>query len=89
MQKEVANYFNLKPADLKSQKRHQLVARPRQIAMYLSRKLVKASFPEIGNKFGGKDHTTVMSACRKIEGLIGSDPKTRHTVEQLERLLTQ
>ena len=89
VQKEVANYFNLKPADLKSAKRHQLVARPRMIAMYLSRKLVKASYPELGQRFGGKDHTTVMSACRKIDELIGSDPKTRHAVEQLERNLTQ
>src|SRR5579883_2925840 len=89
VQKEVANYFNLKPADLKSGKRHQLVARPRQIAMYLARKLVKASYPELGQRFGGKDHTTVMSACKKIEQLMVSDPKTRHAVEQLERNLTQ
>src|SRR5262249_17048941 len=89
VQKEVANYFNLKPADLKWTKRHQLVARPRMIAMYLSRKLVKASHPELGQRFGGKDHTTVMSACKKIEELISSDPKTRHAVEQLERNLTQ
>jgi len=89
IQKEVALYFNLKPADLKSARRQQLVARPRQIAMYLSRKLVKASYPELGQRFGGKDHTTVMSACRKIEDLVVSDPKTRHVVEQLERNLTQ
>lgn len=89
VQKEVANYFNVKLADMKSQKRHQAIARPRQIAMYLARKLCKASYPELGQKFGGKDHTTVLSACRKIEQLVGSDPKTRHTVEELERHLSQ
>ena len=88
VQKEVANYFNVKLADLKSPKRHQAIARPRQIAMYLARKLCKASYPELGNRFGGKDHTTVLSACRKIEKLVQDDPKTRHTVEELERHLS-
>ena len=89
VQKEVANYFNIKLADLKSQQRHQAVARPRQIAMYLARKLVKASYPELGNRFGGKDHTTVLSACRKVDELIKSDQKTRNIVDELERRLTQ
>lgn len=89
VQKEVANYFNVKLADLKSPKRHQAIARPRQIAMYLARKLCKASYPELGQRFGGKDHTTVLSACRKIDALVQTDPKTRHTVEELERHLSQ
>jgi chromosomal replication initiator protein len=89
VQKEVANYFNVKLTDLKSPKRHQAIARPRQIAMYLARKLCKASYPDLGQRFGGKDHTTVLSACRKIESLVQSDPKTRHTVEELERHLSQ
>ncbi len=89
VQKEVANYFNVKLADLKSPKRHQAIARPRQIAMYLARKLCKASYPDLGQRFGGKDHTTVLSACRKIEELVQTDPKTRHTVEELERHLSQ
>jgi chromosomal replication initiator protein len=88
VQKEVANYFNVKLTDLKSPKRHQAIARPRQIAMYLARKLCKSSYPELGQKFGGKDHTTVLSACRKIEQLVQTDPKTRHTVEELERHLS-
>jgi len=88
VQKEVANYFNVKLTDLKSPKRHQAIARPRQIAMYLARKLCKASYPELGQRFGGKDHTTVLSACRKIEQLVQTDPKTRHTVEELERHLS-
>ena len=89
VQKEVANYFNVKIADLKGQKRHQTIARPRQIAMYLSRKLCKASYPELGQKFGGKDHTTVLSACRKIESLIQEDIKIRHIIQEIERHLTQ
>jgi chromosomal replication initiator protein len=89
VQKEVANYFNVKLADLKSPKRHQAIARPRQIAMYLARKLCKASYPELGQRFGGKDHTTVLSACRKIDQLVQTDAKTRHTVEELERHLSQ
>ncbi len=89
VQKEVANYFNVKVADLKSTKRHQAIARPRQIAMYLARKLCQASYPELGQKFGGKDHTTVLSACRKIEQLAQNDVKTRHIVEELERQLSQ
>jgi chromosomal replication initiator protein len=89
VQKEVANHFNVKLADLKSHHRHQAIARPRMIAMFLARKLVKASYPELGSKFGGKDHTTVLSACRKIEKLVQDDPKTRHAVEEIERRLTQ
>lgn len=88
VQKEVAQYFNVKVADLKSAKRHQAIARPRQIAMYLARKLCQASYPELGQKFGGKDHTTVLSACRKIEQLQQNDVKTRHIVEELERQLS-
>ena len=87
VQKEVAAYFNVKLSDMKSAKRHQAIARPRQIAMYLARKLCKVSYPELGSKFGGKDHTTVLSAFRKIEGLVTTDSKTRHTVEELERHL--
>ncbi len=88
VKKEVASYFNVKLSDLNSPKRHQAIARPRQIAMYLARKLCKVSYPELGQRFGGKDHTTVLSAFRKIEGLVQTDPKTRHTVEELERHLT-
>lgn len=89
VQKEVASYFNIKVADLKSPKRHQSVARPRQIAMYLARKLCKASYPDLGQRFGGKDHTTVLSACRKIESMIQDDIKVRHIIQELERHLSQ
>ena len=87
IQKEVAGYFNVKVSDLKSAKRHKAIARPRQIAMFLSRKLTGCSFPEIGARFGGKDHSTVISACRKIEGLVDKDLSVRTTVETLERQL--
>ena len=86
--REVANYFNVKIADLKGTSRHASVTRPRQIGMYLSRKLCKASFPEIGQKFGGKDHTTVMSACRRVESLLVEDPKVRSMVQEIERHLS-
>ncbi|MCA9669937.1 MAG: chromosomal replication initiator protein DnaA [Myxococcales bacterium] len=87
IQKEVAGYFNIKVSDLKSAKRHKAVARPRQIAMFLSRKLTGCSYPEIGTRFGGKDHSTVISACRKIEDLVAKDLSIRTTVETLERQL--
>ena len=57
------------------------------MAMYLGRKLCKASFPELGQKFGGKDHTTVLSACRRVEELLTTDPKIRSMLSELERHL--
>jgi chromosomal replication initiator protein len=87
IQKEVAAYHNVKVSDLKGAKRHKNIARPRQIAMYLCRKLTGSSFPEIGQRFGGKDHSTVISACRKIEELIDRDLQLRTIVETLERQL--
>ena len=87
IQKEVAAYFSLKVSDLRSHKRHKAVARPRQIAMFLSRKLTSSSFPEIGQRFGGKDHSTVISACRKVEQLVEQDLQVRTAVETLQRQL--
>ena len=89
IQKEVAAYFSLKQSDLRSAKRHKAVARPRQIAMFLARKLTNNSFPEIGNRFGGKDHSTVISACRKIDQLLQTDLSVRSAVESIENQLTQ
>jgi len=68
IQREVATYFDIKLHDLRGPKRLQSVARPRMIAMYLARKLTGSSFPEIGGRFGGKDHSTVISAVKKIDG---------------------
>ena len=87
IQKEVSTYFNLKIGDLKCAKRHKAIARPRQIAMYLCRKLIGSSFPEIGQRFGGKDHSTVISACRRITDLAEKDLSIRTAVETLERQL--
>lgn len=67
IQKKVAEYFDIKPSDMRAKKRSKAVAYPRQIAMYLTRQLTDFSLPEIGDQFGGRDHTTVMHACNKIE----------------------
>jgi chromosomal replication initiator protein len=89
IQREVSSYFDVKLHDLKGPKRLQAVARPRMIAMYLSRKLTGASYPEIGSRFGGKDHSTVISAVNKIEGLVAQDPNLRSVVNTIETHLRQ
>ena len=89
VQREVAAYFDVKLHDLKGPKRHRAVAHPRMIAMYLSRKLTSMSYPEIGSRFGGKDHSTVISAVRKIERLCAEDPAVRSVVNTLEGHLRQ
>ena len=89
IQREVANYFDIKLHDLKGPKRHRAVAHPRMVAMYLARRLTSMSFPEIGSRFGGKDHSTVISAVRKIERLVTQDPGLRSVVTTLEGHLRQ
>jgi chromosomal replication initiator protein len=89
IQREVANHFDIKLHDLRGPKRHQSVARPRMIAMYLARKLTGSSFPEIGSRFGGKDHSTVISAVKKIDGLLAQDANLRSVVAMLESHLRQ
>jgi chromosomal replication initiator protein len=89
IQREVASYFGVKLADLKGPNRHRAVAHPRMIAMYLARHLAQISFPEIGNRFSGRDHSTVISAVRKIERLIATDPAQRSIVQTLEGRLRQ
>lgn len=89
VQKTVAEHFKLRVADLKSKRRQRAFAHPRQIAMYLARKLTNASFPEIGDKFGGKDHTTVMHNVRKIDDTLDKDLDLKAHVEALERQLEQ
>lgn len=74
IQKTVADYYKIKVAEMYSQKRSRNIARPRQIAMALARDLTNSSFPEIGETFGGRDHTTVMHACKKIDSLKATDP---------------
>jgi len=83
IQKKVAEFYHINFDDMKTKKRTQTIAYPRQIAMYLSRDLTNLSLPEIGAYFGGRDHTTVMYACNKIEKDIASKEEIRRTVEQL------
>ena len=87
IQKLVASYFQVRVADLKSPRRQKVLVRPRQVAMYLCRKHAQASFPELGSRFGDKDHTTIMSACRKIDAQLKEDPSLRKQVLDLERQL--
>lgn len=87
IQREVASYFNIKVSDLKSSRRPRAISYPRQIAMHLCRKLTPESLTEIGRKFGGKDHTTVLSADRKIRRLRDEEDGTRQAVEMLIRRL--
>jgi chromosomal replication initiator protein len=83
IQKTVAAFFNIKVADLKSKKRKKIIAFPRQVAMYISRELTGESYPEIGSKFGGRDHSTVIHSVAKISELIKSDPYTKNSVDAL------
>jgi chromosomal replication initiator protein len=78
---KVAKAFNVKPADIKSRKKHKLYALPRQVAMYLARELTQFSYPEIGSAFGGKDHSTVIYAAKKIEQKITADHSFRMLVD--------
>ena len=87
IQKLVATHYNVSRADILSSRRTANVVRPRQIAMYLSKVLTLRSLPEIGRRFGGRDHTTVLHAVRKIEGLTGSDRSLSEEVELLKRML--
>jgi len=88
VQRAVCEYFNIRMGDLKSHRRHRSVAHPRMVAMYLCRQRLGTSYTELGDRFGGKDHTTVMSAVRKIGGLIDKeDVDLRGTVEAIERKL--
>jgi len=87
IQKKVAEHFNIRVSDMHSARRARSVARPRQIAMYLSKQLTSRSLPEIGRKFGGRDHTTVMHAVKKVEELGLHDQDFAEDVELLRRML--
>lgn len=87
IQKTVADHFGLKQADLLSERRTRSVARPRQIAMYLCKQHTTRSYPDIGRRFGGRDHTTVLHGVRKIEEMLGSDDQIARDVETLTRKL--
>ena len=87
IQQRVADYFQIALDELRSVKRQRSILYPRQVAMYLCRRLTEASLPEIGRAFGGRDHTTVMHAVEKIEREIAQDIHKKHTVEQLNNLV--
>jgi chromosomal replication initiator protein len=87
IQKKVAEHFNIRVADMHSARRARQVARPRQVAMYLAKQLTARSLPEIGRKFGGRDHTTVMHAVKKIEELSAGDSSFAEDVELLRRMI--
>jgi chromosomal replication initiator protein len=87
IQKRVAEHFNIRVADMHSARRSRTVARPRQIAMYLSKQLTARSLPEIGRKFGGRDHTTVMHAVKKVDELRQADASFAEDVDLLRRML--
>ncbi len=88
IQKTVADYYKIRLGDLHSKTRTRSIARPRQVAMALAKELTNHSLPEIGNSFGGRDHTTVLHACRKIEELKESNRDIREDYNNLLRLLT-
>ena len=87
IQKRVSEHFNIRIADMHSARRARAVARPRQVAMYLAKQLTSRSLPEIGRKFGGRDHTTVMHAVKKVEELRHTDSAFCEDVELLRRML--
>jgi len=89
IQKLVSNHFNIKLSDMRSPKRLKTIVLPRQIAMYLSRQLTSCSYPEIGDKFGGKDHSTIIHAIKKIEKNLIDDFQLRTTINILKAALVR
>jgi chromosomal replication initiator protein len=87
IQRKVAEHFNIRLSDMIGPKRVRTIARPRQIAMFLSKELTSRSLPEIGRRFGGRDHTTIIHGVRKVEELRESDPQFAEDVDLLRRLL--
>ena len=88
IQKTVAEYYKIRVADLLSAKRTRSITRPRQVAMTLARELTKHSLPEIGNAFGGRDHTTVLHATNKVKSLREEDSVMEEDFKNLLRILT-
>ncbi len=88
IQKTVAEYYKIKMSDLLSKRRSRIVARPRQVAMTLAKELTSHSLPEIADAFGGRDHTTVIHACRTIKSLITSNPNLAEDYRNLIRILS-
>jgi chromosomal replication initiator protein len=89
IQRVVSRHYNVSKADLLSARRTRTIVRPRQIAMYLAKVLTPRSLPEIGRRFGGRDHTTVLHAVRKIEGMIEADATLKDEIELLKRMIDE
>ncbi|HEY4112476.1 MAG TPA: chromosomal replication initiator protein DnaA [Rhizomicrobium sp.] len=89
IQRKTAEFYKLDPRDMHSKERSRRIARPRQVAMYLARELTQRSLPEIGRRFGGRDHTTILHACRQITKLCGSDQLLKQEVDFLRQLLSK
>jgi chromosomal replication initiator protein len=87
IQRRTAEFYKLELRDFHSPQRSRRVARPRQVAMYLARELTERSLPEIGRRFGGRDHTTVLHACRRIAALCEEDPVLKQEVDFLKDVL--
>ena len=87
IQRKVAEHYNVRLSDLIGPKRMRTIARPRQVAMYLSKQLTLRSLPEIGRRFGGRDHTTIMHGVRKIEELMAMDSQLADDLQLLRRQL--
>jgi len=88
IQRTVAEYYKIKVADMMSRRRSRSVARPRQVAMALAKELTNHSLPEIGDAFGGRDHTTVLHACRKVTDLRRSEARIGEDYDNLTRILS-
>tara|TARA_B110000967_G_C18848431_1_gene543274 strand:- start:1427 stop:1759 length:333 start_codon:yes stop_codon:yes gene_type:complete len=88
IQKTVAEYFKMRVSDLLSKKRTRSIVRPRQLAMALAKELTNHSLPEIGDAFGGRDHTTVLHACRKVAELLETDSRIAEDHRNLLRTLS-
>jgi len=87
IQRRVAEHYNMRLTDMTSSRRARAVARPRQVAMFLAKQLTGSSLPEIGKKFGNRDHTTVMHACARVTELMVGDSALTEDVELLRKLL--
>jgi len=87
IQKAVAEFYGVRIDDMRSRGRNKSIVLPRQVAMYLCREIVKASLPDIGEGFGGKDHTTVIHACEKVKRKIAGEEPFRKQVEDLANRL--
>ena len=86
--KTVSRHFGVSKADILSQRRHRSVVWPRQIGMYLSKQLTAHSLPEIGRRFGSRDHTAILDAIRKIDKELAANPRLRDELEDLKKMLS-